>query len=126
MAVEIWELWYPRAAATGLPFARCRIDAAARVFVHAAPGALRIEVRDEDGGRIAYGDGLGRDGPYVPMTHIRKTAGGGLEREDRWPHDGDLGTTVLLAGGEAGVLMSWWNADDGSEWRWTVEFYNRR
>ena len=44
----------------------------------------------------------------------------------RWPHDGDLGALVLLPGGEAGTLQAWWNAADGSEWRWQVELYNHR
>lgn len=47
-------------------------------------------------------------------------------REDRWPNDGDLGAFVLLPGGEVGRLLSWRNADDESEWRWQVEFYNHR
>jgi hypothetical protein len=47
-------------------------------------------------------------------------------REDRWPTDADLGAIVILPGGEAGVLTAWWNADDGSAWRWSVEFSNRR
>ncbi len=25
-----------------------------------------------------------------------------------------------------GLLTAWWNADDGSSWRWSVEFYNHR
>jgi hypothetical protein len=25
---------------------------------------------------------------------------------------------------EAGTLLEWWNAADGSEWRWKIEFYN--
>ena len=33
---------------------------------------------------------------------------------------------VLLPGGEVGVLLSWRNAADESEWRWQVEFYNQR
>jgi hypothetical protein len=124
--VETWELFYPHAAATGLPFARCRIDPADVVIVHAAPNALRVEVRDDDGARIAFADGLPRTGGYFPMTRLRKAAGATLSREDGWPSPDDLGRTVLLPGGEAGALKSWWNADDGSEWRWTIEFYNHR
>jgi hypothetical protein len=41
-----------------------------------------------------------------------------------WPDQSLVGATVLLPGGEAGVLKSWWNADDRMEWRWEVEFYN--
>lgn len=44
--------------------------------------------------------------------------------EDGWPTDADLGRLVILPGGEAGILQAWWNADDRSEWRWSVEFYN--
>lgn len=57
-----WELYYPRAAATGLPFARARIDPADVLSVHAAPDAL----------------------------------------------------------------TAWYNAQDGSEWRWSMESYNHR
>jgi hypothetical protein len=31
---------------------------------------------------------------------------------------------VILPGGEVGTLIRWWNTEDGSEWRWQVEFYN--
>jgi hypothetical protein len=124
--METWELWYPDAAAAGLSFARCRIDAADVVLVHAAPNALRIEVRDDAGARVAFAQKLRREGDYFPMTRIRRTAGGALSREDGWPQAEDIGRVVLLAGGEAGTLKAWWNAGDGSEWRWSVEFYNRR
>jgi hypothetical protein len=46
--VEIWDLWFPNAGATGLSFARCRVgaDAAAdRVLVHAAPRRLEARPR---------------------------------------------------------------------------------
>jgi hypothetical protein len=49
-----------------------------------------------------------------------------VQREDIWPRPTDLGSIVLLPGGEAGVLKAWWHADDHSEWRWQVEFYNRK
>ena len=53
-------------------------------------------------------------------------ADGVVRREDRWPTDADLGAIVILPGGEAGVLTAWWNAEDGSAWRWSVEFSNAR
>jgi hypothetical protein len=124
--VETWELAYPHAAATGLSFARCRIEPATTLLVHAAPDVLRVEVRDDGGTRVALGEGLVRAGPYFPMTRLHKQAGGGMMRQDGWPNDRDIGRIVLLSGGEAGTLTSWWNADDGSEWRWTVEFFNRK
>jgi len=123
--METWELWFPNAAATGLAFARARIDPQPRVWVHAVPRSLRVEVRDDDGRRLAFADQLERSGPYFPMTLLTRS-GDTLVREDRWPTDADIGTVVILPGGEAGVLMSWWNAADGSEWRWQIEFYNRR
>jgi hypothetical protein len=51
---------------------------------------------------------------------------GQLRREDRWPTDDDLGALVILPGGEVGKLVAWWNADDGSAWRWQAEFSNSR
>jgi hypothetical protein len=47
-------------------------------------------------------------------------------REDRWPVTADRGSRVMLPGGEVGVLVAWWNAADGSEWRWQIELYNHR
>lgn len=126
MTLETWEIWYPNAAATGLPFARCRIDPADAVLVHAAPDTLRVEVRDDAGARLAFADQIRRAGAYYPMTRLRRTADGGIVREDEWPEAGDIGRTVLLPGGEAGIIKDWWHAEDGSEWRWHVEFYNRR
>jgi hypothetical protein len=57
------------------------------------------------------------------MTRLTRR-GEQIEREDRWPTEADLGALVILPGGEVGRLTRWWNADDGSEWRWQVEFYN--
>jgi hypothetical protein len=52
--------------------------------------------------------------------------GGRIERENVWPTDADIGGLVILPGGEIGELLSWWNAEDGSAWRWRVEFSNER
>jgi hypothetical protein len=124
--METWDIWYPDAAATGLPFCRARIEHADEVLLHAAPESLRVEVRDEEGRRLASGDGLRRAGASFPMTRLRRD-GERIVRSDGWPAaEGDRGRIVLLPGGEAGMLTSWWNAEDGSEWRWSVEFYNRK
>jgi hypothetical protein len=57
----------------------------------------------------------------------RLTIGDGqITREDLWPENDDIGRPVILPGGEVGILLGWSNADDGSEWRWQVEFYNHR
>ena len=123
--MHTWDLWYPNAAAQGLSFARARIEAADVVLVHAAPDVLRVEVRDDDGALVARGDQLRLHGASVPMTRLRIDDAAVL-REDAWPGEDDIGRVVLLPGGEAGTLRAWWNAPDGSEWRWSVEFYNRR
>jgi hypothetical protein len=123
---ETWDLWYPGPGATGLPFARCRVspsDTGDRVLVHAAPPKLQVTVRDADGRVLASGDGLERRQPG-PMSYLVRR-GATITLEDGWPTDKDIGRVVILPGGEAGILKSWWNADDRKEWRWQVEFYNQ-
>lgn len=120
--VETWELWYPGAAATGLPFARGRLDPTDVMWVHSAPKKVDVTVRSFDGGVRAHGQ-VTRAGEYLPMTRLW-IDGRQVRREDRWPTANDLGSLVILPGGEVGTLVAWWNAPDGSEWRWRVEFYN--
>lgn len=122
-SMQLWELWYPGAGATGLLVARARIDPADVVWVHAAPETMSVTVRTTDDELVAKGSELARDEKRYPMTRLWRL-GSDIHREDRWPNDGDLGATVILPGGEAAILKSWWNADDESEWRWQVEFYN--
>ena len=123
--LQTWELWFPEAAATGLLFARARIDPTDELWVHAAPETLAATVRDSDDVPVARGEPLRRSGPQLPMTRL-SIAGSAVSREDRWPGESDIGKLVLLPGGEVGRLLAWWNAEDASEWRWSVEFYNRR
>jgi len=124
--MQTWEVFYPEAAATGLPFARCRIDPTGVLWLHAAPPTLAVVVREGDDERItARGEPLERHGERYPMTRLERE-GDQIRREDRFPTAADLGAVVLLPGGEAGHLRAWWNAADGSEWRWQVEFYNHR
>ncbi len=122
--METWELWYPGSGATGLLVARARIDPAEVVWVHAAPEVMSVTVRNADDVRVAKGSSLEREGKRYPMTRLLRE-GTEIRREDRWPNDSDLGATVILPGGEAAILLGWWNADDESEWRWQVEFYNK-
>lgn len=122
--MEIWELWYPKAAAAGMPFSRSMIDPQEIVLVHSAPDTLTVTVHAEDGSLIAEGKDLTATGES-PMARLR-CAGGKIEREDVWPTAEDFGRIVLLPGGEAGILLEWWNAADKSEWRWKVEFYNKK
>lgn len=122
---ETWDLWYPKAAATGLPFARGRVAAGATVMlVHAAPPILTAFVRAENEQALAIGNDLAMT-EETPMTRlIRRNHQ--IERIDIWPADADLGHLVLLPGGEVGVLIAWWHADDHHEWRWQIELYNRK
>jgi hypothetical protein len=123
--LEIWDLWMPSAGATGLSFARSRVEAEAagdRLLVHAAPPQLAVTVRGEDGTVLASGEDLERGEPG-PMSFLVRR-GRAIQLEDGWPSDDDLGRLVILPGGEAGVLTSWWHAEDHSEWRWQVEFSN--
>ena len=124
--IEIWDLWFPGPGATGLPFARSRIsgkDAGDRLLVHAAPVKLLVTVRDATGMVLATGNGLERHQPG-PMSFLNRR-GSTITLEDGWPTEKDIGRVVLLPGGEAGILKSWWNADDRKEWRWQLEFYNQ-
>jgi len=122
-AVETWDLWFPGAGATGLPFARGRLDPTGVLWVHAAPASLDVTVRDADDTVVAQGTGLERAGERFPLTRLFRD-GTAIHREDRWPTQSDLGALVILCGGEVGRLVSWWNAADGSEWRWQIELYN--
>jgi hypothetical protein len=125
--IEIWDLWFPNAGATGLSFARCRVgaDAAAdRVLVHAAPRRLEVTVRDEQGAVVAEGRGLRRRQPGPMSLLLRHN--GAIELEDHWPDQDDLGRLVILPGGEAGILTAWWHAPDHSAWRWQLELSNCR
>ena len=121
---QVWDLWYPNAAAQGLPFARGRLDATPVLLVHAAPETLDVAVRNDDGQLLALGSGLERtaDRPMARLT----VENGQIRREDLWPTDDDIGRPVILPGGEVGIMLAWWNAEDGSAWRWQVEFYNHR
>lgn len=122
--IQIWDLWYPKAAATGLPFARCLIDPQDSVLVHSVPPHVTVKVSDQEGKVIAQANDLSHTAE-TPMTRLKVT-NGSIQREDIWPGQEDIGKVVLLPGGEAGRLLEWWNADDHSEWRWKVEFYNHR
>ena len=122
---ESWDLWYPKAGATGIPFARGRIAAGVQsLLVHAAPEIVTVTVYDEQGQVLA----VGKDLPMTlesPITRLTRR-GDRLEREDIWPEPSDTGHLVILPGGEVGTLRHWWHAADHSEWRWQIEFYNRR
>ena len=124
MGTQLWDLWFPQAGSTGLPFARAQLDGSAvrgAVLVHAAPPVLEVVVRDEDGRELARGGG--ERGEAGPMSRL-VLRGAEVLLEDGWPTQDDVGRLVLLPGGEAGVLRAWENAEDRSWWRWNLELYN--
>jgi hypothetical protein len=105
--------------ATGIEIANARI--AARhdvVLAHALPESVDVEV--SDGSLVAIGEDL-RAGEPLPMSKLT-VDGLRVLRENLWPTDDELGLPVILPGGEAGILRSWWNDDERRSWRWTVEF----
>ena len=122
--IEIWDLWFPEAAAQGLPFARGRLQATSVLLVHAAPANLRVDVMDDDGKLLARGDNLRRtaDAPIAQLS--RKDAR--IERVDIWPSEHEIGMPVILAGGEVGILKAWWNDRDRHTWRWSIELFNHK
>jgi hypothetical protein len=122
MPLQTWEIWYPKAASTGLPFARGLLDATNVILAHAVPDILTVEIRDESGTRVALTADLERT-LQSPICRLEFN-GGAVSREDIWPQDTDLGLPILLPGGEVGILKSWWNADDRKEWRWQIELHN--
>lgn len=119
-----WDLWFPQAGATGLPFARGRMDPRPLLLVHAPPPVLSVTVRDGDGRVVAEAQDL-QATASTPIARL-SVAFPIISREDIWPSDDDIGCAVILPGGEIGILKSWWHADDHSEWRWQIELYNHR
>jgi hypothetical protein len=121
---QVWTLWDPNAGAQGLYVARGRMERVDVALAHAVPDSLTVEVQDDDGKLVARGIDLeATDGTPICRLTI---SGVTIEREDIWPGEEDIGRPVILPGGEIGILMRWWNADDQQEWRWSVEFYNHR
>ena len=123
---ETWDLWFPGAGATGMSFARARVDPAVagdRVLVRAAPESLEVVVRDDAGRVVASGQV--RRGEQGPMSTLVRE-GPEIRLEDGWPTQDDVGRLVVLPGGEAGVLTAWEHAHDRTWWRWSVEFSNAR
>src|SRR5438105_556905 len=118
-AIEVWDLWYPKAGATGVSFARGRVQHVDILLVHAAPQVLAVTVCADAGQVLAEGKDLQRT-EDTPIARLTRT-GNRIERADIWPSEADIGRLVLLAGGEAGTLKQWWHAADRSEWRWQIE-----
>ncbi len=121
---HMWDLWYPKAGATGLPFARCCVAPTSVLLVHAAPPLLTVTIRDSKGKLLAEGIDLEQTSATPISRLIRHDSV--ITRVDIWPTETDLGTPIVLPGGEAAILTAWWHASDRSEWRWQIELYNHR
>lgn len=120
--MQNWMVWYPQAAATGLLLARGFIDETDILLLHSAAPVITVEVTDQNGVRLAVGEDLPKT-IDSPICRLQKT-GLLITRQDIWPTEADLGSMVMLPGGEVGKLISWWNANDLLEWRWQIELYN--
>jgi hypothetical protein len=86
--LHIWDLWYPQAGATGVSFARGRLDATNILWVHAPPPMLSVEIRSESGNRLAFAQDLAQtaDRPIARLSRDGET----ITREDMWPTQEDI------------------------------------
>jgi hypothetical protein len=121
--VHVWSLRYPFAAATGVEFARGRLDPTTVLLAHAAPEALTVEVYENGSRLVAIGQDLPRKGDATPITRLTMDDER-IRREDIWPDEDDIGLPVILPGGEVGILTAWSNAPDHTSWEWSVRFSN--
>jgi hypothetical protein len=123
MSDRIWEIRNPDGASMGLEVARGRSGEHDVMLAHAMPERIDVTLTDASGAVIASARDLRHDA-VTPITRLT-LEGGTVRRENVWPSPTDLGHPVILPGGEIGLLTAWWNADDGSEWRWSIELHNR-
>lgn len=118
----VWDLRNPDGGMLGLEFARGVSAPCDVMLAHALPERVDVVVRDENDRVVAKGEQLS-DEQSRPMARLF-LEDGTVTRQNVWPDESDIGRLVILPGGEIATLREWWNADDGSEWRWQVEFYN--
>ena len=120
----IWQLRNPDGGPKGLEFAMGSSAPTDVMLGHALPERVNVEVRDETGALVAKGTDL-RHELSTPISRLT-LHDGAITRENLWPTDDDLGTPVILPGGEVGILTAWWNAEDHDAWRWSIELSNQR
>jgi hypothetical protein len=123
MATHTWDLRNPDGGMVGMEFARGVLDETDCLLAHSLPEQVDVVVTNQGDEVVAKGDAL-EDDTSRPMARLWRR-GDRIERENVWPDETDIGRPVILPGGEVGILRAWWNADDGSAWRWQVEFSNQ-
>ena len=120
----VWTIRTSDGGATGLEFAQARLEARHRsILVHASPSAIDVDVTSNGSQLIATGRDLRADGS-APMSRLR-IEGLRITRTDVWPADADLGSIVVLHGGEAGELLTWETDDELLHWTWSLRFRGR-
>ena len=120
--VHIWEIRNPDGGSTGLEVARGLMAPHDVVLAHALPERVDVEVIDGVGGRVASGRDLtGVETSPMSRLVIDEAV---VRRDNVWPTEADLGTPVILPGGEVGILTAWWHELDRSAWRWSIELSN--
>ncbi|MEZ4553913.1 MAG: hypothetical protein R3B59_08400 [Dehalococcoidia bacterium] len=63
---EMWDVWSPEAAATGLLLGKGRLDTTDVLWLHAAPEVISVRVRADDERLVARGRELRRAGGNCP------------------------------------------------------------
>jgi hypothetical protein len=118
-----WEIRSSDGGMNGLEFALATLAQTPVLLAHALPDKVDVTVRGDDETVVAKAQGLEAQA-QTPMARLT-LADGEVRREDLWPGEAEIGLPVVLAGGEVGILRSWWHADDRSAWRWTLELSNQ-
>lgn len=122
MADCLWELCNPDGNMLGMEVGCAIMEADDTVLGHALPEREDIEFRDQAGNSVARDREFKADqGTTIAQLSIRDET---MQREQVWPGQSDLKRPVIPGGEVVGILKTWWNAADGSEWRWQAEFHN--
>jgi hypothetical protein len=81
--LQIWDVWYSQAGATGIPFARGRLQETNSLLVHAPPPVLTVEVRNNRGQRLAFARDLEQTARIIPVIlRVRAARRSSLEGQD--------------------------------------------
>lgn len=114
--------WFVRApgGADGVAFARGRSEVLDRILIHAAPPVIDVEVFDNGERLLASGTHLAARQDAGPIE-VLALDGVRILRSSARPAD-EIGSAVLLAGGEIGRLTAWMFDEDGERWTWSLRF----